>query len=81
MNLRSAEVLRAFINQKGFSRAQLAYLAGCSKSFIGFLATGDKTSCSPDLAARIAEALAVPVDVLFDHRPSTAGRQNEGRAA
>lgn len=70
MKLRSAEVLKAFMNQKDFSMQRLATYSGCSKSFIGFLANGTKTSCTEALAKEIARALDVPVDVLFERRLS-----------
>lgn len=70
MKLRSAEVLKAFMNQKGFSMQRLATYSGCSKSFIGFLANGTKTSCTQNLAEEIARALDVPVEVLFESRAS-----------
>lgn len=78
MKLRSAEVLRAFMRQKNFSMQRLATYSGCSKSFIGFLANGDKNSCTEALAKRIAEALDVPLDVLFERRVSAgSGRNNK----
>lgn len=76
MKLQSAEVLRAFMKQKGFSMQRLATYSGCSKSFVGFLANGDKTSCTKQLADRISEALDVPVEVLFERRTSAGGGQN-----
>lgn len=76
MKLRSADVLRAFMKQKNFSMARLAMYSGCSKSFIGFLANGDKTSCTKELATKISEALDVPLDVLFEQRASAPSGQN-----
>lgn len=82
MKLRSAEVLRAFMKQKNFSMQRLATYSDCSKSFIGFLANGTKTSCTPKLAQNISEALDVPLDVLFEQRASAdSGRNNKARAA
>jgi transcriptional regulator with XRE-family HTH domain len=82
MKLRSAEVLRAFMKQKGFSTQRLATYSGCSKSFVGFLATERKTSCTKQLADRISEALDVPVEVLFEHRTSAGSGHNvKGKAA
>lgn len=72
MTLRSPEVLRAFMNQKGFSMKRLADYSGCSKSFIGFLATGQKKSCTEKLATEIARALDVPREVLFEGGASAA---------
>ena len=82
MKLRSAEVLRAFMKQKNFSMARLAMYSGCSKSFIGFLANGDKTSCTKELATKISEALDVPLEVLFEQRASAlSGRNVKARAS
>lgn len=58
------------MKQKGFSMQRLATYSGCSKSFIGFLANGTKTSCTETLAKEIARALDVPYDVLFESRAS-----------
>lgn len=72
MKLRSSDVLRAFMKQKGFSMQRLATYSRCSKSFIGHLTTGAKTSCTDRLARDIAEALDVPLDVLFEARASAS---------
>ncbi len=77
MKLRSSEVLRAFMKQKGFSMQRLATYSGCSKSFIGFLANGDKKSCTEKLAKDIARALDVPCEVLFEHMASAACGRND----
>lgn len=70
MKLKSAAVLRALMNQDDFSLGRLARYAGCSKSFISHLLSGRRASCTPELATRIAEALDVPVEILFDLRTS-----------
>jgi transcriptional regulator with XRE-family HTH domain len=51
--------------RRNFSMARLARYSGCSKSFISHLVAGRKTTCTPELAERIAEALEVPVTLLF----------------
>lgn len=76
MKLRSKEILIAFMDDKDFSNGRLAQYAGCSRAFIGHLRTGNKTSCTPKLAASIAEALDVPLVALFDARPSAASSSN-----
>lgn len=76
MKLRSAEILVAFMRQKDFSLSRMARYAGCSKSFIGHLASGHKTSCTPGLAARIAESLDVPLEALFEPRASAVSGQD-----
>ena len=81
MKLRSPEILQAFMNDKNFSVARLARCADCSKSFIGFLRTGAKTSCTPALAERIAEALDVPLVALFEAKTSAGSGQNAKRKA
>lgn len=70
MKIRSADILRAFMRQKDFSMARLARYADCSKSMIGHLCSGHKNSCTPQLAQRIAEALDVPIEALFDLQAS-----------
>jgi hypothetical protein len=70
MKLRSKEILIAFMEDKGFSNGRLAQYAKCSRAFIGYLRVGTKTSCTPALAERIAEALDVPLVALFEARTS-----------
>ncbi|UAW08299.1 helix-turn-helix DNA binding domain protein [Gordonia phage Whitney] len=73
MKLRSADTLRALMAQDDFSMGRLARYAGCSKGFISHLCAGRRTSCTPDLAGNIAEALGVPLEILFEPRVSTSG--------
>ncbi|MBX4168092.1 helix-turn-helix domain-containing protein [Rhodococcus sp. DMU2021] len=70
MKLRSPETLRALMRQDDFSLARLARYADCSKSFISHLLSGRRSSCTPELAERIAEALHVPTEVLFEPKLS-----------
>lgn len=65
MRLQSPATLKALMGQKRFSLERLARYAGCSKSFISHLTSGRKTTCTPELAQRIAEALEVPLEILF----------------
>lgn len=78
MRLKSPEILRAFMDQKNFSMNRLARYAGCSKAMIGYLAKGDKTTCSEPLAQAIAEALDVPLLALFDRMESAVSVRNSG---
>ncbi len=71
MRLTSPETLRALIRQRGYSYEQLARYAGCSKSFVSHLVSGRKRTCTPKLAARIAEALVVPIEIVFVVSTST----------
>jgi transcriptional regulator with XRE-family HTH domain len=66
MKLTSRDTLRALMQQKDFSRRRLARYCGLSGSgMIDHLLDGRRTSCTPQLAARIVEALDVPLAVLF----------------
>lgn len=70
MRLKSADTLRALMQQDEFSFGRLARYAGCHKSFISHLLAGRRSTCTPDMAERIAEALGVPTTVLFDPNAS-----------
>jgi transcriptional regulator with XRE-family HTH domain len=74
MKLTSADTLKALMDQRDFSYERMARYAGCSKSFISHLVKGRKTSCSPVLAENIAEALQVPLSLLFVEQVSASGR-------
>ncbi len=79
MKLRSSEILQEFMRHKNFSMNRLARYAGCSHTFIQYLVKGTKTTCTESLAKRIAEALEVPVDALFEKRTSTTTRSDSNR--
>lgn len=69
MKLKSAELFRAFVGTEShckISARRLALLVQCHPSFIDHLRAGRRKSCEPLTAQRIAEALEVPVEVLFD---------------
>lgn len=73
MQLISAERLRSFIGpepEKKMSGRRLARAIETHPSFIDHLLSGRSKSCKPVTAQRIAEALDVPLDILFV--PSTA---------
>ena len=63
MQLASPEALRAWMKHRGMSYADLAGLVGCSKQFIHKLATGQKRTCKPGLAARMEMVLLPPVEL------------------
>ncbi len=87
MKLQSPETLRALMNQRGFSYDRLARYAGVSKSFISHLTAGRKTTCKPETAQRIAEALDIPLEILFvpsvsaDCGPAVRTRQTQRSVA
>lgn len=74
MRLSSPEMLRATMARRNFSMARLARYAGCSKSMVGHLVTGHKSTCTPELAIRISEALDVPTELLFVSSTTTPRR-------
>lgn len=68
MQLVSTERLRSFVGpepEKKMSQRKLARYAGTNPSFINHLTAGRRKSCTPRTAELIAEALEVPLDVLF----------------
>ena len=68
MRLHSAERLRAFVGpepDKKISQRRLARYAGIHPSFINHLTSGRRHSCEPLTAERIAEAVGVPLGILF----------------
>lgn len=80
MRVQSAETLGALMRQRGFSMSRLGRYAGCSKTFIHGLCSGAKRSCSPQLGERIAEALDVPISILFVTETSSNSSQNSMEA-
>lgn len=81
MKLASSDTLKALMEQRRFSHEQMARYAGCSRGFISHLTAGRKSSCTPQLAQRIAEALDVPLEVLFVPRISPGTVKNDNRQA
>lgn len=82
MTITSATTLRALLDQRGMSQGRLARYAGCSKGFVSHLVSGRRRTCTPQLAARITEALDVPLELLFVPSTSTVGRRSvNGQAA
>jgi transcriptional regulator with XRE-family HTH domain len=79
MRLRSAETLRALMRQQNLSLSALASAAQCSKSFISHLLSGRRSTCTDELASRIASALDVPVHVLFVPSKSISDRRADAR--
>lgn len=71
MRLISRERLAAFIGDplkdpsKKMSGRRLARYAGTHPSFIQHLTSGRRSSCAPRTAELIAEALEVPLSLLF----------------
>jgi hypothetical protein len=84
MKLRSAALLRAVVGpepDKKMSARQLARTVDCSPGFIDHLLAQRRTSCKPSTADRIAQALGVPTEFLFEERLSSGGRSNDKEKA
>lgn len=62
--------------EKRLSGRQLARAIERHPSFINHLTAGRETSCTPQTADRIADALGVPTEVLFEERVTSAKRIN-----
>ena len=74
MRLISPAVLRQYMKFRGLNLRELGERSGNSKSLIGHLTTGERSSTSPDRARRICRALDVPVEVLFVPEVTTVQR-------
>lgn len=65
----SARALKMALAYNNWSYADLARAAGVSKSTVGNLASGARTTANPETAAKIAKALKVKTSDLFDLDP------------
>ncbi|MFH5231930.1 XRE family transcriptional regulator [Antrihabitans spumae] len=84
MKLKSPELLRAFVgpeHSKKMSGRKLARIIEKHPSFIDHLLAGRRRSCEPKTANRIAEALGLPVEILFDVQLTSAEREVDQRRA
>ena len=93
MKLKSKELLRAFLltkedldaHRKGkpveqkMSQRYLAEKVQVHPSFINHLTSGRRKSCDPRTAESIAEALGVPVSVIFTPVEPSVRRENTAR--
>lgn len=77
MELVNREGMVERMEDRKFSLDRLARYAGCSKGMVSHLTKGRRRTCSPTLAENIAEALDVPLSLLFASRVSTQTGRNE----
>ena len=77
MRLRSGRLLRELMNTKGLSNQDVGMAAGVYRTFISALVNEARTSCTPEVAARIARRLDVPTELLFEPKTSAASRRNK----
>lgn len=76
MRLQSGKLLRAQMDVKKLSNEMVARHAGVGRTFISALVNERRTSCTPQVATRIAERLEVPVELLFVPKTSAASSRN-----
>jgi len=76
MRLISSATLRALMEQKDVSLADMARATERSKGFISHLTRGRKTTCSPEVADRIARRLDVHLELLFVPSMSSSDGRN-----
>lgn len=85
MTLTDRRLFRELLRSQRMSYARLGRLADCHRSMISHLAAENSrwTSCSPELALKICDALGVRLDLIFTPSKSTDRRQpvKSGRAA
>lgn len=83
MRVRDAALLIAHMDHSDMSQARLARHAGRSRQFIHQLVTGEKNTCSREVALRIEEALHVLPTTLFLPQESPVKRRSarSGRTA
>ena len=82
MRLKDPETFRQFVGPedgKKMSGRTLARYTGVHPSFISHLLAGRRRTCTPVIASRIAEALEVPMTILFDPSITPTRRQIEAR--
>ncbi|HEY2086300.1 MAG TPA: helix-turn-helix transcriptional regulator [Mycobacterium sp.] len=72
MRLRKRDLMRAYREQKGLSQAGLGRYATCSRQFIWQLESGERNTCTKDIAKLIEEALGLIPGTLFEPNESTA---------
>jgi plasmid maintenance system antidote protein VapI len=66
VKLRSVDLLRGYIQVSGLSYREIAHRAGVAHATLANLARpGGRTSCSEDVAVRLARALEVDTHLLF----------------
>lgn len=82
LKLKDRNVLRSYMDYKGFrSVRELAQRAGVSRATIGHLHSGQRTTCSPETARKVEEALQAPPGLLFDAEVISVQRNTKRSAA
>lgn len=79
MRLTSGKILRGLMDQKQLSNEDVARAAGCGRTFISALVNERRTSCTPEVAERIARYLQVPLEIIFTPKTSTTSGSSAQR--
>jgi plasmid maintenance system antidote protein VapI len=77
MRLTSGKILRGLMDSKHLSNEDVARHSKVGRTFISALVNERRTSCTPEVAERIAERLEVPLEVLFVPRLSSTSGQKD----
>lgn len=70
MRLISKQALRDYMDFRQETCSSLGAKAGCHRSLIGHLRSGERETCSPKVAVAIEKALNAPPGSLFAARVS-----------
>lgn len=77
----NGEILRVMIKDRKLSYNQIGNMVDCHGSMISQLVNGHRSTCTEELATRIARALQVPREVLFVDNESSISSRNDKRVA
>ena len=81
MKLKDRKLLLDYMEAGDFSQARLGRYAGVSRQFIYQLCSGERTTCTPQVAERIEEGLRVLPHTLFaPNKSHTTGRSSKRKA-
>lgn len=81
MRLRDPQRLSALMTAMDCSQSRLARQANCSRQFVHMLTTGQRRSCSDDIAGRIEDTLGVLPGTLFAPSESPTTRLDDDAEA
>lgn len=80
MHLKSAQMLRQYMEFKDMNVRALAAQAGVSHSTIGHLHSGARNTVRPENARKIEKALGCPPGLLFEARASIVQRDSRSKS-
>lgn len=75
MRLKDAAMLRQYMEFKRLTIRELAHQAKVSRSTVGHLVSGARSTAKPGTARAIEEALGAPNGLLFEARASKVSRE------